>query len=98
MKGFRMTTLCLPDDTICSTNRQKVASVTPAALVQISASKSSEANPVSIRFSAQWYPDVPGDDLFLNEESFPGFYVALTREVPLISLIFGGSCGADLSN
>jgi len=33
-------------------------------------------NPVPIRFAAQWYPDVPKDDLFLNDESFPGTHMA----------------------
>lgn len=36
--------------------------------------------------------------MFLKEDSFAGLHIVSTREVPLISLIFGGSCGAYLSN
>jgi U3 small nucleolar RNA-associated protein 4 len=90
-----MTTLGLPGDKVCSTKSDDNVAELPVNYMQIPVD-SSKANPVSIRFSAQWYPDVPTNDLFLNDESFPGTHMASERKMPLLSLHFGGWQGVDL--
>ena len=104
-----MTTLGLADDTLCSAESQLAASeLSDDSTSDVSADSSSELSvdstdessdtvSASMRFSAQWYPDVPTEKLCLNEEFFPGTDIASKRQKPLISLLFGGCNGVDLS-
>src|SRR5215471_19264794 len=91
-----MTTLGLPDDKVCTTKSEGSRSGLPVNYMQIPVD-SPKPNLASIRFSAQWYPDVPTDNLFLNEESFSSAHGASERRMPVLSFCFGGWQGVDLS-
>ena len=55
----------------------------------------SSACSLSIRDTAPWYPDIPNDELHLNESSFPRVPNALNYQ-PLTMILFGGLQGAHL--
>jgi len=100
-----LNTLCLPDGISCDARAENSAAATPEVsslahgdgvwLVQDG--EASLPSSISIRFSARWYPEVPGNELFLNEDFFAGAHEASQRKSPLITLLFGGPQGACLS-
>ena len=59
-------------------------------------SPADEAKP--LRDSALWFPEIPGNHLYLNETCFTGTHTPTSEFRPLRLTLFGGSGGSDLQH
>ena len=57
----------------------------------------SSAVALSLRDTAQWFPDVPDERLYLNEASFPGISCKVFEYQPLTVMLYGGPQAVRLS-
>ncbi|KAM3509399.1 hypothetical protein MY10362_000638 [Beauveria mimosiformis] len=58
--------------------------------------KNSEPENLSLRHIAIWYPEVPPEDLVLNDSSFTGLRPVSTTYQPISWIKFGGQGGQNL--
>lgn len=91
-----MKSLGLPNDTSSPLSGRNLVSASCMGFLGSRNVISSISHSSSIRYSAQWYPEVQDNTLFLNEESFVGAHMSSQRDLPLRSLHFGGPKGVDL--
>jgi len=57
----------------------------------------SSAVALSLRDTAQWFPDVPNERLYLNEASFPKILYNTFKYQPLTMMLYGGLQAVHLS-